>query len=69
MPERGYAPRVGRALVAMGLAWVLVGGPSGPAPSLAADPSPTPVPAGDPGAPVYVVTATGVVDNVMAGDY
>ena len=33
----------------------------------AADPSQAPASAGDPTAPVYVLTATGVVDNVMAG--
>jgi membrane-bound serine protease (ClpP class) len=64
-----FAPRVGRALIATGIAWLLVGGPAGPSPSLAVDPSPTPGPAGagDPSAPVYVVTANGIVDNVMAG--
>jgi membrane-bound serine protease (ClpP class) len=63
-----YAPRLGRLLVAAGLAWLLAGAPGGLTPSLAAaDPSPAPLPAGDPTAPVYVVTATGVVDNVMAG--
>ncbi len=33
----------------------------------AADATPSPTGAGVPGAPVYVATATGVVDNVMAG--
>jgi membrane-bound serine protease (ClpP class) len=54
-------------------------GISSPGPTRAADPSPTPVssgPAGpvatpasvgDPTAPVYVLSTTGVVDNVMAG--
>jgi len=34
---------------------------------VAADASPSPTGAGVPGAPLYVATATGVVDNVMAG--
>jgi len=65
-PHR-LAARLGRLLAASGMAWLLVsaiGLP--PPPTKAADPSPTPLPAGDPAAPVYVVTATGIVDSVMA---
>ena len=56
----------GRLIRALGLAWVVVTGLGTQAAS-AADPSPTPAPAGDPSAPVYVVNATGVVDSVLAG--
>jgi membrane-bound serine protease (ClpP class) len=62
-----------RLLVAAGLAWmvmsVLAGGSpfAGPSPALAADPSPSPGTVGTPGSPVYVATATGVVDSVLAG--
>jgi membrane-bound serine protease (ClpP class) len=55
----------GRLVTALALAWIIssaIGLPS----ASAADPS-SPPPAGDPSAPVYVATATGVVDNVMAG--
>jgi membrane-bound serine protease (ClpP class) len=62
------AVRLGRFLVVAWMAWLLVAALGGPAqPIRAADPSPTPAPAGDPAAPVYVISATGIVDNVMAG--
>ena len=62
------AVRLGHFLVVTWMAWLLVVALGGPAQAtLAADPSPTPAPAGDPAAPVYVISATGVVDNVMAG--
>jgi len=55
---------------ALGLAW-LVASAFGLPSAAAADPSPSPSPspgvAGDPTAPVYVASATGIVDNVMAG--
>jgi membrane-bound serine protease (ClpP class) len=56
---------VGQLIVALGIAWAVATALVRPA--AGADPSPTPVPAGDPTAPLYVVSATGVVDNVMAG--
>ena len=67
-PFRSTA-RFGRFLVTAGMAWLLSAAISPPSPTKAADPSPspTPAPAGDPSAPVYVIPATGVVDNVMAG--
>jgi membrane-bound serine protease (ClpP class) len=40
---------------------------STPGPATTAAPSVTPGTVGDPTAPVYVLTATGVVDNIMAG--
>jgi len=49
------------------MAWLAVAALSLPASTHAADPSPAPASAGDPLAPVYVLTATGVVDGVMAG--
>jgi len=65
--------RLRRLLLLAGMAWLLAAALS-MAPGLpvaASDPSPSPSPApaaaGDPTAPVYVVSATGVVDNVMAG--
>ena len=63
--------RLRRLLLLAGMAWLLAAALS-MAPGLpvaAADPTPTPSPAfvGDPTAPVYVASATGVVDNVMAG--
>ena len=65
---RRLAARLGRLLVASGMAWlVMSAGGLSPRPTVAADPSPSPAPAGDPTAPVYVVTADGVVDSVMAG--
>jgi membrane-bound serine protease (ClpP class) len=63
-----FAPRLGRILAAAGIVWLLATAPGGlPPATSAADPSPSPVPAGDPTAPVYVISATGIVDNVMAG--
>lgn len=60
--------RLGRVAGAAGLAWLLVAALGAlPPASRAADSSPPPVSIGDPTAPVYVITATGVVDNVMAG--
>ena len=62
------AARLSRFLVASGMAWLLTAGLGLQAATMnAADPSQAPAPAGDPTAPVYVVSATGVVDNVMAG--
>ena len=62
------AARLGRYLAVTWMAWLLVAAFGGPAGSVrAADPSPSPAPAGDPTAPVYVIAATGIVDNVMAG--
>jgi len=56
---------VGHLIVALGIAWAVATALVRPA--AGADPSPTPMPVGDPTAPLYVVSATGVVDNVMAG--
>ena len=58
---------LGRLIVAGGLAWMVLAGlgVSSTRTVQAADPSAPP--AGVPTAPVYVLTATGVVDNVMAG--
>ena len=56
-----------RLLMAAGMAWVMASALSPPSSIRAADPSPSPLPAGDPSAPVYIVSLTGVVDNVMAG--
>ncbi len=63
------AVRLRRLLLAAGMAWLLAVALDviPPAPVAAADPSPAPEPFGDPSAPLYVATATGVVDNVMAG--
>ena len=65
---------LGRLLVVTWMAWVVIAALGGLAQSAnAADPSSSPIPsqapapAGDPGAPFYVVTADGIVDNVMAG--
>jgi membrane-bound serine protease (ClpP class) len=68
---------LGRLLVAAGGAWLVMamlalGGGTGaraadPSPSPAAGPSAAPGAVGDPTAPVYVLTTSGVVDNVMAG--
>src|SRR3954452_10560045 len=70
--------QVGRLGLAAGAAWLIltVAGTSAPA-AHAEDPSPSaspgtspsasPATTGDASAPVYIVTATGVVDNVMAG--
>ncbi len=51
------------------MAWVIAAALAPPSAIRAADPSPSPapVPAGNPSAPVYVMSLTGVVDNVMAG--
>lgn len=65
---RTAAP-VSRLLLGIGLAMLLavVLDVGRTATAEAADPSPSPAGAGSPGAPVYVLTATGIVDNVMAG--
>jgi membrane-bound serine protease (ClpP class) len=61
-----------RLVGALVLAWLVVTALGAPI-ATAADPSaspgasPSPAPAGDPSAPVYVATATGVVDSVLAG--
>ncbi len=52
------AGRLRRSFLLAGLAWLL---------ATALDEAPTVVRAADPDAPVYVLTATGIVDNVMAG--
>ncbi|MDH4142500.1 MAG: ATP-dependent Clp protease proteolytic subunit, partial [Chloroflexota bacterium] len=63
------AVRLRRLLLAAGMAWLLAAALDviPPASVAAADPSPAPEAFGDPSAPLYVATATGVVDNVMAG--
>jgi membrane-bound serine protease (ClpP class) len=62
-----FAARLSRLLVVAGMLLLLGAVLDGTSHARAADPSPTPAPAGDPTAPVYVISATGVVDNVMAG--
>ena len=61
--------RLCRLIVVAAMAWVIVAALTPPSAIRAADPSPSPAPApaGDPSAPVYVMSLTGVVDNVMAG--
>ncbi len=61
------AARLSRLLVLAGMLLLLGAAIEGPSSASAAGPSPSPAPAGDPTAPVYVISATGVVDNVMAG--
>jgi len=62
-----------RLLVVAGTVWLVLSAIAGSAPRavIAADPSPSPStttpPTLDPTAPVYVLTTTGIVDNVMAG--
>lgn len=61
-----------RLLVVAGLGWAFasvlaLGSPGSASIAAAADPSPSPAAAGDPAAPIYVVSATGIVDSVMAG--
>lgn len=60
----GQRHRVAAGFAALGFLLLLL---APFAEALAADATPTPAPAGDPTAPLYVATATGVVDNVMAG--
>lgn len=72
-----FTVRLSRVVVAAGLTWIVAAaaGASPPESVRAADPSTGPSAApsqapgtvGDPTAPVYVLAATGVVDNVMAG--
>jgi membrane-bound serine protease (ClpP class) len=58
----------GRLLVVAALAWMAaVVAALAPVTGLAASPSPVPADSGDESAPIYVLSATGVVDNVMAG--
>ncbi len=52
------AGRLRRSILLAGMAWLL---------ATALDEPPAVVQAADPGRPVYVLTATGIVDNVMAG--
>ena len=61
-----FMARLCRLLGAAAMAWVMAAALAPPSSIRAADPSPSPTPARDPLAPVYV-TLTGVVDNVMAG--
>jgi membrane-bound serine protease (ClpP class) len=62
-----FAIPLGRLLVASAMAWFVVGAVGvSQVPARAADPSPSPTSTGDPTAPVYVLSATGIVDNVMA---
>jgi membrane-bound serine protease (ClpP class) len=56
------AEHLSRLLTVAGLAWSLSAAIGSLAPSVVAAASPDPT-----GAPIYVATATGVVDNVMAG--
>jgi membrane-bound serine protease (ClpP class) len=62
-----FAARLGRLFAAGAMTWFVVASLSLPASTRAADPSAAPASAGDPLAPVYLVSATGVVDSVMAG--
>jgi len=64
-----FMARLCRLIGVAAMAWVIVAALAPPSDIRAADPSPSPspAPAGDPTAPVYVMSLTGVVDNVMAG--
>jgi membrane-bound serine protease (ClpP class) len=64
-----FSSRLSRVLLVMGAAMLLATVLDvAPTPVVdAADPSPAPATVGDPTAPVYVVSATGIVDNVLAG--
>ena len=61
--------RLCRLIGVAAMAWVIAAALAPPSAIRAADPSPSPspAPAGNPTAPVYVMSLTGVVDNVMAG--
>jgi membrane-bound serine protease (ClpP class) len=61
-----FAAGLSRFTIAAGLAWLMMAALGGLPRSATAAETAAP-PAGDPTAPVYVLTATGVVDNVMAG--
>ena len=61
-----FVARLCRLLAVAAMAWVVAAALAPPS-LRAADPSPSPIPAGNPAAPVYVASLTGVVDNVMAG--
>src|SRR6476661_1203194 len=66
-----FMARLCRLIGVAAMAWVIVAALAPPSAIRAADPSPSPspspAPAGNPTAPVYVMSLTGVVDNVMAG--
>src|SRR6188508_763157 len=64
-----FMARLCRLVGVAAMAWVIAAALTPPSVTRAADPSPSPapVPAGNPSAPVYVMSLTGVVDNVMAG--
>ena len=62
-----FVARMCRLLGVAAMAWVIAAALAPPSSIRAADPSPSPIPAGDPTAPLYVASLTGVVDNVMAG--
>jgi membrane-bound serine protease (ClpP class) len=62
-----FVARLCRSLGVAAMAWVLLSALAPPSSVHGADPSPSPAPAGDPTAPLYVISLTGVVDNVMAG--
>src|SRR6476661_1120769 len=64
-----FMARLCRLIGVAAMAWVIVAALAPPSDIRAADPSPSPspAPAGNPTAPVYVMSLTGVVDNVMAG--
>jgi membrane-bound serine protease (ClpP class) len=60
--------RLSRVLLVLGAAMILAPLLDIASPSVdAADPSAAPATAGDPTAPVYVISATGIVDSVLAG--
>ena len=68
-----FVARICRLLGVAAAAWVLAAALAPPTATRAADPSPSAdpsasaAPAGVPTAPLYVISLTGVVDNVMAG--
>jgi membrane-bound serine protease (ClpP class) len=62
-----FVARMCRLIGVAAMAWVMAAALAPPSSIRAADPSPSPAPAGDPTAPLYVASLTGVVDNVMAG--
>lgn len=61
-----FVARLCRLFGLAAMAWIVAASLAQPTAIRAADPSPSPARAGDPTAPLYVISLTGVVDNVMA---
>ena len=62
-----FVARLVRLLGAAAMAWVMAAALASPSSIRAADPSPPPPRPATRPRPVYVLSLTGVVDNVMAG--